>query len=242
MAMFLTILALVIAVVALPWLKRPVEECARRMRERILVGRALKDTLPAVHSIRMGLRSRATNDFMMCEWDHQVEVDGDGNTSTQIECLLVNITEATIDTIAFPVYFDSAESELRAWAKAGRTPLRVDVGQWDQENGLGLVKVFFLSPLKPRDSVRLRWGYFNRGSFAEGEEWWEWFIGRPHAMFKVGLSFDGCWSVKALSGCVMPDDHAPEAPRLRKNKIMWTVAAPVPARKYRLDFTLERTG
>lgn len=242
MGFLLTILALVLAILALPWLKRPVEAFARRIRERVLVGRALRNTLPAVRSIRKGFRSRATNDFMVCEWNHQVNVDGNGNTNTLIECLLVNITDGELDTIAFPVYFDSADTELRAWAKTGRSPLHLDVSQWDSDKGNGLVEVSFPSPLKPRDSFRLKWGYFNQGSFSDGDEWWEWFIGRPHGMFKLALRFDEGWSVRALSGCIVPEEHVPVPPRLRRNKILWTVAAPVPGRKYRIDFILARAS
>lgn len=234
----LTVLGLLLAVLALPWLRRPVERLIRRIRERMVVGRALQDSLPAVRSIRDGLRSRASSDFMMCEWSHRVEVDRDGNTETTIDCLLVNITDVEQGSITFPVYFDSPEPKLAAWAKIGRSPLHLDLDQWDQSTGNGLVAVRFPAPLKPREHVRLRWGYRNRNSFSDGAEWWEWFIGRPHAMFKVVLSFDTEWSVNALRGSVVPSDHQPNAPKLRKNTILWTVPAPVPGSKYRIDFVL----
>jgi|WetSurMetagenome_2_1015567.scaffolds.fasta_scaffold322190_2 hypothetical protein len=88
MEILLAIVGVFLAIMALPWLKRPVEAMVRRLRERVIVGRALRDTLPAVRSIRSGLRSTVIKDFMMCQWDHLVRVDAEGNTETTIECLV----------------------------------------------------------------------------------------------------------------------------------------------------------
>jgi hypothetical protein len=177
---------------------------------------------------------------MMCQWDHLVAVDAEGNTETTIDCLAVNIADEEIAAITFPVYFDSAQYKLPAWAKIGRSPLHLDLTQWDQATGNGLVTVHFLVPLKPREHVRLKWGYSNPHSFSNGDEWWEWFIGRPHSLFKVRLSFDEAWSVSAIRGFVVPDDHAPQAPVLRGNQITWSVPAPIPGKKYRLEFALAK--
>ena len=240
MEILLAVVCLCLAVIEIPWLKRPIERVVRTLRDRAIVGRALQDTLPAVRSIRAGLRRRFTRDCMMCQWDHLITVDAGGSTETIIDSLVVNIADREMATIAFPVYFDSVPDQLPAWAKIGRSPLHLDLTQWDQATGNGLVTVQFTTPLKPREHVRLKWGYSNPRSFSEGNEWWEWFIGRPHSLLKVRLAFDEAWSLSALRGIIVPEDHAPQAPTLRGNQITWSVPAPMPGHKYRLEFALER--
>lgn len=240
MEVLIAIAGICLAVVALPWLRQPIESFVRRLRERVIVRHALQGTLPAVRSIRNGLRSSLIEDFMMCQWDHVVTVDAEGNTETSIDCLFVNITDDKIATITFPVYFDSAQEQLVAWAKVGRLPLHLDLRQWDQTIGNGLVTVQFPVPLKPREHIRLKWGYSNPHSFSEGDEWWEWFFGRPHSLFKVRLVFAEEWSVSALRGFIIPGDHTPQPPRLRGNQVIWSVPAPIAGCKYRLEFALAR--
>ena len=212
------------------------------MRERALLGRAVQDSLPAVSSVRKGIRSSFSRDFMVCEWKHVVAIDAAGDTKTAVECLLVNTTDDEIATVCFPLYFDRPPEDVGAWAKAGKASLRVDTNPWDSDAGSGLFTVHFLAPLKPREHTRLRWGYGNKGSFAPGDEWWEWYFGRIHSAFTVKLDFASCWHVSGIRGLVVPEGRISSPPRQRRSAITWAIKAPMPGRKYRLEFSLTREG
>jgi hypothetical protein len=242
-SIILSILGILVGILSIPWLKRPAERWYSKARAgwiRWTYRRELASELVKVLKIREGIASHLNHDFFICEWKHEVQIDSQGNTQTSIDCLLVNICREEKREVVFPVYFENANQDLQGWAKIGRVRNHLKPYEHDPNSGLGLFKIQLPLPLQPQDSVRLRWGYFYPQVFEIGENWWEWYFGRPHSNFSLRLTTAAPWKIANVRTRVLPPTYLAQGAVLHGQKITWTVRAPSLGHKYRIDFTLAR--
>ena len=55
MEILLTITGLFIAIIALPWFRRPIERIYQKIKQRVLIGRAPQGTLPFLNLVALAL-------------------------------------------------------------------------------------------------------------------------------------------------------------------------------------------
>ena len=116
----LAVAGILLAIIALPWLTRPINDSIRTLKDHWLALGHGDSELPAIESIRAGTRRNTREDFFICDWNHSVNVDDRGDTQTIIDCLLVNTSTEPQDSIAFPVYFENPKHPPTGWSKVGR--------------------------------------------------------------------------------------------------------------------------
>ena len=241
MGYLLTILGLLLALIALPWLKRPVEEAARSLRSRYRLWRGMgNDPLADVKAIRDGKRDSVQEDFLVCDWKHKVLIRGDETTESEIDCELVNMSDGHIGYILFPMYFEYPPEELKGWSRVGRTEGQINTPLWDREEGCGKFRIVFPTPIGPRESVRVRWGYPTPPMYFEGREWWEWYFARPHSLFRLTIEFSADWLVSNATGVFVDSEVQPSQPSLKGNVLKWVLKGPLTGRKCRVEFDLKK--
>lgn len=245
--LYLAIIAVVIGILAIPWFKNPLERLYRKLYDRYLVWHSVQRgrgdervSIGRVESIRKGIRDSTTNDFFICDWRHVLEMNEHGYTRTQVNCLLVNITGEALDDVEFPAYFGGPPGDFRSWAKIGTTTYDpLEPATQDQSTGSMVFRIPFPTPLAPRKHIRVRYGYGWVGPYEEGDCWWEWYMARPHATFHFKYVLAPRWRITKARGIVIPNDHTPPQPRIHGKTLHWRINAPIPGRKYRVEYKLE---
>lgn len=222
----LTVIGVVLGFLALPWLQKPINKFVSRIRVRgrVLTARirGLPSALSGAEAIRKGTSTDYLTDFMLCDWTHEIFVAAEGTARTTIDLTLVNLTNESALEIGFPVYVDYEEfyefnrpSLLPFWAKVGRATYDIFPQTWDPARSLGLVRIPFPMPLKPREDIRIRWGYSVPRLYGhEGHHWFEWYMARPHSIFRLSLKFDDPWRVKNVAVTALGASQKPQNPRV----------------------------
>lgn len=193
MEFVLGVVALCLAIMSVPWLKKPIEKAYRRLCTKwtvMMISKGATGRLGISVAIQKGTYQKVQHDFMICDWDHEVRVDKYGNSKTSVTAVLVNILNESVSGIAFPMYFSGGNQPPECWAKIGSQTCGSNVSEWDERLGCGYVWIDFPEAIQPRDDIRLNYGYGYPKVYENGSNWWEWFIERPHAIFRVRFVFN----------------------------------------------------
>lgn len=248
----ITVVGFVLAIAALPWLKRPIEDAVRRVRSWYLVAlmriRGRPDALGFARSMRSGNATDPPNDLEMVEWRHEITMDRDGNGRASADCTVVNMQDKAVTEIKFPLWVDYCEecqashlASLDCWARIGRASYTLTPEIWSVSDRIGFVRIPFPTPLKPNGDLRVRWGYYLPHLYShEGEHWFEWYARRPHSRFTLALKFDEAWQPENVRSTSIPETANVPPATVRGNTIHFSVKGARPGRKYRIDFRLSR--
>jgi hypothetical protein len=245
----ITTIGVFVAIIALPWLKGPVEKLFNKMRIKISIWKTKRDGIPneltKAKIIKYGLAEHYTEDFMFCDWRHEVKVNANGDSEPSIECELVNVSEEVQTEIHFPIYikfnYKNHLEDFQVWIKIGTSLNNTILNDWDSKKNIGIVKIVFPYPLKPRDNLKIKWGYHCNAVYdGPGQHWFEWYIARPHSYFRVKYSFDNQWIVSNVVGSVVGKTEDTKQPLHKGNQITWFIRAPRPGYKYHLSWILEK--
>jgi hypothetical protein len=112
---------------------------------------------------------------------------------------------------------------------------------WDEQRGEGFFRVPFKPPLKPHQSVVLEASYPMLGAYRDGgEQFWEWYFGRPHYHYELTITFDTVWEIRDVRG-MAPDmtDELPQ-PTVEGNTVTWSLPVPRPGQRYRVEWQMLR--
>jgi hypothetical protein len=241
MELIFALIAIIIALISIPWLKVPTESFFRQLRTKWVIFK-LRQSYPSglaiVKTLKNGSYSETKDDFMICDWKHDVNVDRLGYTNNVIDCTLVNISSEAREQYSFPIYFLDPPKNLNMWAKIGGESYSVEP-EWDSKLGCGLIRIPFPKKLYPRDDIRFIFGHAPVWVYEVGGNWWEWYITRPHSIFRLKINFAPEWEVIGLTAVILPSGSKPKQPRLHRHNIYWHIKAPMVGHKYRLEFSLE---
>lgn len=239
MELIITIAGIVLAIFTLPWLKRPVEDAIRAVRDWWITRGRGRSLIPVVESIRKGTRTTTVDDYFICDWQHAVLVDEHGNSKTEVDCLLVNTSGESKSDVVFPVYFENPTGRPHGWAKFGRSKRTVHPYEFDDSKASGVFRIRFPRPLPPGDHVRFQWGFNYLGVYSAGREWWEWYFGRPHSLFRIAFTFAPIWSLSNVQGYICGEEELSlNQPTVTGQAFVWRIHAPKIGRKCRLEFDL----
>src|ERR1035437_6719750 len=138
MERILSLVALLIGVLSIPWLKLVIE---RKYRELHSIGavawfrRVHSVKYAGARAIQEGSYANIHPDFMICEWLHEIRVNSRGDTQTTVDCTLVNISEEPKDDITFTVYAETNAIILHGWVGIGGVKRDLVAEEWDSARG-----------------------------------------------------------------------------------------------------------
>lgn len=198
----------------------------------------------AVQEIRAGARVHGhQTDLTLEDYSQQVHVDRDGNLLVSFHTVLRNTSTVERSEFEFPIYSDVATSAPIAVVRIGddrRMALPAD--PWDEPRGEGFFRVPLSPSLQPHQAVVLEASYPMLGAYRDGgEQFWEWYFGRPHYHYELTITFDKVWEIRDVRGSA-PDmtDELPQ-PSVEKNTVTWSVPVPRPGQRYRVEWSMTTT-
>jgi hypothetical protein len=195
----------------------------------------------AVQEIRAGTRVHGhQTDLTLEDYSQHVHVDREGNVLVSFETVLRDTSTVTRSEFEFPIYSDVATSAPIADVSVGdyrRMALVAD--PWDEQRGEGFFRVPLVPPLQPHQTVALEASYPMLGAYRDsGEQFWEWYFGRPHYRYGLTITFDDAWQIRNVRG-IAPDmtDELPQ-PIVEGNMVTWSLPVPRPGQRYRVEWTM----
>ncbi len=197
----------------------------------------------AVQEIRAGARAHGhQTDLTLEDYFQKVHVDRKGNLLVNFHTVLRNTSTVERTEFEFPIYSDVATSAPIADVRIGDNHrMAIVADPWDEQRGEGFFQVPFDPPLQPHQAVVLDASYQMLGAFRDGgEQFWEWYFGRPHYHYELSITFDDVWEIRDVRGTT-PDmtDELPQ-PVPATNVITWSLPVPRPGQRYRVAWEMHR--
>ena len=233
---------MILAISALPWLKKPIESVYWHIHTKYYVLKIRKnktDATKVVPLIMKGKYRKTRNDFMIVDWKHEVNYDADGFSETKINCSFVNISTEIKEYFTFPIYFARPTHDFQAWAKINGYEYALSF-DWDSELGGGLIHIPFPKKLRPHQDMSFQYRHKPVKVLEEGNGWWEWYMARPHSIFRLSITFASPWQISSINSSTIPEVSEVKQPFLKKNHINWNIKAPVLGCKYKIEYKAQK--